>query len=448
MLRRKIDDYISKFYAESDKALLVTGARQVGKSFSIRNYGKNNYKCYVEVNFLEKPLAKKIFENAMDAKDVLMQLSALYGKPLVKGDTFMFFDEVQECPEVITALKFLVEEGSYRYALSGSLLGVELNDFRSAPVGSMDIVEMFPLDFEEFVRAIGVNDDVLEHLRSAWERRVPVDDFIHHRMMNFFRIYLVTGGMPQVVNKYLETNDLSVVKRVQRAILNTYKLDISKYDKSEKLKINEIFDLIPVELSAKNKRFILKNLNENAKFTHYEDSFLWLKNSGVALPVYNVEEPKLPLLLARSCNLFKLFQNDMGLLASQYAGNIQLMIINGDNSLNCGAIYENAVAQELRAHGYALYYFNNKKQGEVDFVIEHNNHVVPIEVKSGKDYNRHRALNNIMDNKVYDLPEAFVLTNDNLSVEGRIIYAPIYMTMFLQPKQENPLIYKPDLSGL
>jgi len=448
MLQRKIDDYISRFYAESDKALLVTGARQVGKSFSIRNYGKNNYKCYVEVNFLEMPLAKKIFENAINAKDVLMQLSAFYGKPLVKGDTFVFFDEVQECPEVITALKFLVEEGSFRYALSGSLLGVELNDFRSAPVGSMDIVEMFPLDFEEFVRAIGVNDDVLEHLRTAWDTRVPVDDFIHHRMMNFFRIYLVTGGMPQVVSKYLETNDLSVVKRAQRAILNTYKLDISKYDKSEKLKINEIFDLIPVELSSKNKRFVLKNLNENAKFNHYEDSFLWLKNSGVALPVYNVEEPKLPLLLARSRNLFKLFQNDMGLLASQYAGNIQLMIINGDNSLNCGAIYENAVAQELRAHGYALYYFNNKKQGEVDFVIEHDNHVVPIEVKSGKDYSRHRALNNIMDNKAYDLPEAFVLTNENLSVEDRIIYAPIYMTMFLQPKQEKPLIYKPDLSGL
>lgn len=215
-----------------------------------------------------------------------------------------------------------------------------------------------------------------------------------------------------------------------------------------KLYIEEIFDLIPSELNAKNKRFILKRLNENAKFERYQNSFLWLKNAGVALPVYNVEEPKMPFLLARSRNLFKLFQNDIGLLAAQYAEGIQLRIIKGDKGINFGSIYENAIAQELTAHGFELYYYNNKRRGELDFVIELGGKVVPIEVKSGKDYEVHRALSNIMDCVEYDLSEAVVFNNDNLQVKGKIVYAPIYMIMFLEKNNSVPTYYKVDLSGL
>ena len=236
------------------------------------------------------------------------------------------------------------------------------------------------------------------------------------KILELFRLYLVVGGMPAAVNKYLESNNLQEVMTVQQDIIRLYKRDIAQYDPNNKLYIEEIFNLIPPELNAKNKRFILKRLNEHAKFERIEASFLWLTNAGVALPVYNVEEPKMPLLLARSRNLFKLFQSDIGLLACQYAEGIQLRIIKGDKSINFGSIYENAVAQELVAHDIVPYYYNNKKRGELDFVVELDSKVLPIEVKSGKDYETHRALSNIMDCNEYDLPQAIVFNNDNLQV--------------------------------
>ena len=348
----------------------------------------------------------------------------------------------------MTAIKFLVEEGSYRYILSGSLLGVELKDLRSEPVGYMGVKDMYPLDFEEFITSVGVSENVINTLRHAWEERVAVDDFVHSKMMELFRLYLIVGGMPAAVSKYVESNNMQEVIAVQQDIIRLYKRDIAQYDPNNKLSIEEIFNLIPPELDAKNKRFILKRLNENAKFDRYQNSFLWLKNAGVALPVYNVEEPKVPLLLARSRNLFKLFQSDVGLLAAQYAEGIQLRIISGDKNINYGSVYENAVAQELVAHGITPYYYNSKKRGEVDFLIELGGKALPIEVKSGKDYEIHRALSNIMDCSDYDLPEAIVLNNDNLRKEGKFVYAPVYMTMFIQKADDAPVYYKVDLSGL
>lgn len=447
MLNRKIDRYLQNFISNSQNALLITGARQIGKTYSIRELGKQ-FKSFIEINFIETPDAVELFSGAKNSEDILLRLSALTSKPLIKGETLIFFDEVQCCPDIVTAIKFLVEEGSYRYILSGSLLGVELHDLRSEPVGYMGVKEMFPLDFEEFITNLGVNSEVIAAIKRAWTTRQPVDGFIHKKLMELFRLYLIIGGMPAAVNSYIESNNLQNVTAIQQDILRMYKRDIAQYDKANKLYINEIFDLIPPELNAKNKRFILKSLNENAKLSRYENSFLWLKDAGVAIPVYNIEEPKAPLLLARSRNLFKLFQNDIGLLAAQYANGIQLKIISGANDINYGAIYENAVAQELIAHGITPYYYNNKKRGEVDFIVEINGKVVPIEVKSGKDYTSHRALSNILACDEYDLPEAIVLNNDNLKVEGKITYAPVYMTMFLKEELQAPTIYKVDISGL
>lgn len=447
MIKRKISHFISDYYKNNRNALLITGARQIGKTFSIREFGRS-FKTFVEINFVETPEAVEIFKGAKSSNDILLRLSALTTTPLIKGETLIFFDEVQKCPEIVTAIKFLVDEGSYRYILSGSLLGVELKDLRSEPVGYMGIKDMYPIDFEEFISYIGINENIISTLRQAWEQRIPVDQLIHTKMMELFRLYLIVGGMPAVVSKYLETNNLQEVMTIQQDIIRLYKRDIAQYDPNNKLYIEEIFNLIPPELNAKNKRFILKRLNENAKFERYQNSFLWLTNAGVALPVYNVEEPKTPLLLARSRNLFKLFQNDIGLLAAQYAEGIQLRIIKGDKDINYGSIYENAVAQEFAAHGITPYYYNNKKRGELDFVIELNGRVVPIEVKSGKDYEVHRALSNIMDCGEYDLPEAIILTNDNLQVVNKFIYAPIYMTMFIERNNDAPAFYKIDLSGL
>ena len=447
MLKRKIDNYIRNYYKTTRNALLVTGARQTGKTFSIREFGKT-FKSFIEINFVDNPEAAEAFRDAKGSADILLRLSAITSVPLIKGETLIFFDEVQKCPEIVTAVKFLVDEGSYRYILSGSLLGVSLKDLRSEPVGYMGVVDMYPLDFEEFISAVGISGNVIGALRNSWENRIPVDGFLHSKMMELFRLYLVTGGMPAAVSKYLESNNLQEVMAIQQDIIRLYKRDIAQYDPDNKLYIEDIFDLIPPELNAKNKRFILKRLNENAKFERFRNSFLWLKNAGVAIPVYNVEEPKMPLLLARSRNLFKLFQSDIGLLAAQYAEGIQLRIIKGDKDINFGSIYENAVAQELTAHSLTPYYYNNKKRGEIDFVIETGGKILPIEVKSGKDYETHHALSNIMDCGEYELDEAIVLNNENLYVKGKITYAPIYMIMFLQKKNEAPAFYKIDLSGI
>lgn len=452
MIKRKADEQIRNFLLNDRRSLLVTGARQVGKTFSIRKIGKECFENFVEINFIEHPEAIELFNGQQGAKDLLMRLSAFTRKPIVPGKTLFFFDEVQKCKEIVTAIKFLVDEGSYKYVMSGSLLGVELDDLRSVPVGYMDELEMYPLDLLEFFEAIGIGSDVIGHLRECFVKKLPVDDFIHGRLSEAVRLYLIVGGMPSVVQKYLDTNNLKEVYNEQRGIIRTYKRDITQYDLSRKLQIEEIYDLVPAELNAKNKRFILKELNEKARFSRYEDGFLWLKDAGVAIPVYNLEEPKVPLLLSKQRNLFKLFLNDVGLLAAMYGGNIQTRILSKNPNINFGSVFENLVTQELYAHGFAaehsLYYFNSKRQGELDFVVEYDGHVLPIEVKSGKDYERHNALSNIMSNAEYEIPFAYVFCQENVHTKGNIVYYPIYMISFLEQIKAEESIYKFDLTGL
>lgn len=450
MISRKVEQELQHFLEdEQKKALLVTGARQVGKTFSIREFGRHNFRSFAEINFLENPAARELFENAKNSKDLLMRLSLVADSDLIPGETLIFLDEVQECREIVTAIKFLVEEGSYRYILSGSLLGVELKDIRSMPVGYMDIIEMYPLDFEEFVLANRVAPRIIETLKKSFKERVPVDPLIHEKMMDLFRLYLIVGGMPAVVMQYLQTNNLREVQRIQQSIVALYKKDISKYDPDQKLYIEDIFNLIPSELNAKNKRFILKNLNENFRFSKFSNSFLWLKEAGVALPAFCVDEPVSPLLLSKSKNLFKLFMADVGLLASMYMDDIQIRILNREKDINFGSVYENVAAQELKAHGFDLFYFNSKKQGELDFLIEQSGNVLPIEIKSGKDYTKHAALSNVMANTSYAIPAAFVFHNGNVSTSKKVTYYPIYMLMFLQKeKQQDDMIYRLDLDIL
>lgn len=389
-----------------------------------------------------------MFKDLSNTKDLLARLSLFTKQKLIKRDTLIFFDEVQICPEVITYIKFLVDEGSYNYILSGSLLGIEINDLRSVPVGYLTIKRMFPLTFREFALNLELNSSILENLETSFKEKKPVDDFIHKKMMELFRVYLVVGGMP-AVNRYIETNNLNEVIDIQNQIVNLYKKDITQYDKNNKLAIAQIFELIAPQLNSQNKRFIIKDIKSGVKFDRYENSFLWLKDAGFALPVYNVETPKIPLKLSKSRSLFKLFMNDVGLLASEYSQGIQLKIISGDDKLNYGAIFENYIAQELTACEHDLYYYNNKKRGELDFLIEYDGEVLPIEVKSGKDYKVHRALSNIMDCGEFNLNRALIFNNSNLKVEGKLTYAPIYMAMFLKQEiKDEDSIYKIDLSEL
>ena len=448
MLTRTVDRILIDHFKISKTALLIEGARQIGKTFSIRQFGKK-FKTYIEINFIEQPVAISLFKDLSNTKDLLARLSLFTKQKLIKRDTLIFFDEVQICPEVITYIKFLVDEGSYHYILSGSLLGIEINDLRSVPVGYLTIKRMFPLTFREFALNLGLNSSILENLETSFKEKKPVDDFIHKKMMELFRGYLVVGGMPAAVNRYIETNNLNEVIDIQNQIVNLYKKDITQYDKNNKLAIAQIFELIAPQLNSQNKRFIIKDIKSGVKFDRYENSFLWLKDAGFALPVYNVETPKIPLKLSKSRSLFKLFMSDVGLLASEYSQGIQLKIISGDDKLNYGAIFENYIAQELTACEHDLYYYNNKKRGELDFLIEYDGEVLPIEVKSGKDYKVHRALSNIMDCGEFNLNRALIFNNSNLKVEGKLTYAPIYMAMFLKQEiNDEDSIYKIDLSEL
>ena len=447
VLYRRLANFLSEYYSHQKNALLLTGARQTGKTFAIRELGKQ-FDSFIEINFIENPDAIALFRNVTSADEILLRLSALVTQPLIKGKTLIFFDEVQCCESIVTAIKFLVDEGSYRYALSGSLLGVELRNLRSVPVGYMGVKEVYPLDFEEFILNLGVAQRVIDALQDCWTSLRPVDEVIHQRMLSLYRLYLVVGGMPAAVAKYVEASNIGDVVVMQQDIIELYKRDITQYAERDKLKIREIFDLIPSELDAKNKRFILKRLNQHAKFDRYQNEFLWLKNAGVAIPVYNLKQPVAPLKLSETRNLFKLFSNDVGLLTAQYADGIQIKLLSGEIFVNYGAVFENMVAQEFVCHGLFPYYYNNKRQGELDFVIGIGQEVIPIEVKSGKDYDRHNALSNVMECKEYDIKKAYVLCTGNIRREGRVIYIPIYMTMFIRRPETLPGIFKVDLSGL
>ena len=448
MLERKIDTVLKNFHDDTHrKALLLTGARQVGKTYSVREFGRSHYESFVEFNFIRDKDACNIFRNVSDERDILLRISALSKGRLIPGKTLIFFDEVQVCPEAVTFIKFLVDEGSYRYILSGSLLGVELKDIRSVPVGYMSEVQMFPLDFEEFIRANGVGDDVICHLRNAFAERHSPDRLVHEKLLRYHLLYLITGGMPAVVQKYIDTNDIRQVLAEQKAIVREYLRDVTQYDGRLKMRLRHIYSLIPSELNKKNKRFHLKNASDRGRFDRAESDFIWLKEAGIAIPVYNVDEPKIPLELAKKGNLFKLFMNDVGLLCSLYMNDIQLKILNGETGMNFGAVYENYVAQELTAHGFdTVYYYNSKKRGEVDFLVEYKGAVLPIETKSGKSFKTHAALDNLMSEPEFAIPSAVVLSNDaEVATVGKITYLPIYFLMFLEHKSlTNPLIYKID----
>ena len=433
MINRKIDREFDCFHELGRKeALLIDGARQVGKTFSIREYGKRHFEHIVEINFLKDRDAKGLFANVHDAREVLTRLSAYWKGKMVPGKTLIFFDEVQECPEVVTYIKFLVDEGSYRYVLSGSLLGVELKDIRSAPVGYLREITMYPLDFEEFISALGMNDEVRGHLRDSWDGVLPVDPFIHDRLKTLFRLYLVVGGMPASVQTYLDTENIGEVVKVQKAILVEYRKDAAKYDRKHKLDIVRTLGLIPEELNDKNKRFLIADLKDRGRYDRMKDNFLWLKEAGIGLVCTSVDDPKVPLKLTQDSSFFKLFMNDVGLLSAMYMDNVQYRILSGATDINNGSIYENFIAQELHAHGFELHYFQSKEIGEIDFLVAKDGKALPIEAKSGRHYRSHAALNRLLAQDGYGMRRAVVLSTRNTERAAPIDYLPVYMIMFLE----------------
>jgi predicted AAA+ superfamily ATPase len=435
MFKRKIESTLESFRTDiAKKALLITGARQTGKTYSVRKFAQKNYDSFIEINFINSPEAIDIFQNVTDEQEILLRISAFTTKKLIPGNTLIFFDEIQVCPEAVTYVKFLVEDGRFRYILSGSLLGVELKNIRSVPVGFLTEYQMYPLDFYEFIKANDVNDDVIEHLKTSFSNGTTPDPVIHSKMIKYLSLYLVVGGMPAVVKTYLLTNDLQKVYEVQRSIIKEYMRDVTQYDARLKMHLRNIYSLIPSELKKPNKRFYLKNILDENRFKNTESDFVWLKEAGIAIPVFNVDIPQMPLELAKKANIFKLFLNDVGLLCSLYMDGIQLKILTGELDFNGGAVWENFVAQELLAHGFeTLYYYNSKKCGKVDFLINFQNNLTVLEIKSGKDFKSHTALNKVINSSFFDIPQAFVLSKSNdVEFGNKITYYPIYFLMFIE----------------
>lgn len=446
---RKDSIIIEEWLKRSDKALLVTGARQIGKTWLIREeIAKSGY-CKFEVNFIDQPDLVDYLNVKMSANEFLVKLKMIMPEDCKPQETVVFFDEIQKCPEIVTKIKFLVEEGSFKYVMSGSLLGVELKGIMSVPVGYLTVLRMYPMDFEEFMIANSVSKTTLEMLKAKFETCQPVDEFIHQKLLSLFFIYLIVGGMPDAVKIYIATKDIREVDKVQRDIVALYKEDFSQHESEDKkLKLISIYDIIPAELNKQNKKFVFTMLNKELKFDRYENSFLWLKDAGVALPVYNVEAPVIPLKASKSSNVFRLFSNDTGLLTSAYPAETKLELINKNSEVNNGAHFENAVAQQLTANGLEPYFCKKKNIGELDVLVEMDGKVVPIEVKSGKAYKAHKSLDNFMKISDYHIEKAYVLSVANMEQEGSVVYLPIYMCYLLKERKIGKLIVDLDMEGL
>lgn len=451
MLERNITEkLISWKNQKNKKALCIIGARQIGKTTTIREFAKEQYEYFVEINFILDKGAEKIFEGKLDADTIIENLTAFKLQELKPGKTMIFLDEIQECPNARCAIKFLVEDGRFDYIESGSLLGVRYKEVPSYAVGFEEIVYMYPMNLKEYFIANGVQKSTFEILQTCYEKHEPVPQTIHETLLKLFATYIVVGGMPDVVQTYVNSHDIGKVIQLQRSILELYRQDISKYSSdTEKIKIKAIFDSIASQLDDKNRRFFLNRIDKNARMNRYEDSILWLSDAGVALPSYNVTEPQPPLQLNVKRNLFKLFMGDTGLLCASCMENIQFELLQGNMDVNMGSILENVFAQMIKANGFSLTYFESKKYGELDFVIQNGMKIDLLEIKSGNDYQRHLALDKVAAVGNWNFGRKIVFCKGNVTKESGIEYFPWYMSMFYQPEKEpKKYIYEVDLSGL
>lgn len=426
---RKYEILIQDWIDNSKKALLIYGARQVGKTYLIREMLIRNRITYCEYNLIEREDITALLKESSSTEEITKRLVLYSDITLEPGKSVIFLDEIQEYPEIVTKIKFLTDDSRYRFILSGSNLGVELKGIKSMPVGYVDLLKMYPLDFCEFARAVGVTEDVLDHMAECYHLVTPVDSIIHKKLIQTFYYYLIIGGMPAVINAYNDSNSMQIVNREQENILNQYKADFIKYETLDRrLRIISVYDNIPAQLNKQNRKFKFTMLNKEMKFDRYENSFLWLKDAGVAIPVYITNTPKSPLEMSKETNTFKLYLSDVGLLTSCYPLNVkrELLEMNPEKEINNGALFENFVAQEMIANAMVPYYYRKKNIGEVDYLIERADGIVPIEVKSGADYKKHAALNNLL--KQYDFENVYVISCNNVEKEGSITYLPIYFT--------------------
>ena len=441
MLYRKITKRIEQYLSSnSSRMLMIDGARQIGKSYIIRHVGKQMFLNFIEINMEEDKLGERIFSEARTTKDFYMALSVVAGdKMKERENTLVFIDEIQAYDHLLTLVKFLMKENRFTYIASGSLLGITLKNTQSLPMGSLDVEHMYPMDFEEFLIANNVGETAIESMRESFNNNEGLSESMHNKMLDLFKKYLIVGGLPKAVETFVETRNIAEIRSVQNEVHNMYEVDCTKYEEehNRKLKIRRIYEMIPSTLENKKKRVVIKNIeNKSWKRTeNYLEEFDYLISAGVALEVKAISKPSYPLVENSGKNLLKLYLNDVGILSSIYYRNNIKAIMDDIKSINLGSVYETVVAQELKAHGYGLYYYDNKKNGEVDFLIDDADNLsnIPIEVKSGKDYNIHSALNRFLSMDEYNVRKSFVLSNERqVHCKNGITYVPIYYVMFFE----------------
>lgn len=450
MLLRKFTHTLEEFLlTEPDKILLVSGARQVGKSYLIRYVSKKLFKNYVEINLKEDKEGDGIFAGVRSTNDLYLQLGSIAGDRLGKReDTIVFLDEIQAYPHLLTLLKFLNQEKRYRYIASGSQLGLALAETPSVPLGSVAMKEMYPLDFEEFLISQGCGQEAIDAMRAKFKAGEPLNESLHAYMMKQFRLYLLVGGLPDAVNAFNESRNITKVRKIQKDIHDLYGIDASQHDEERKLVIRKIYRMIPSNMKNKKKRVFVNDIEDtkaHRQFSDYAEEFEYLTNSGIAIGVQAISNPKFPLKESEEKNLLKLYMNDVGLLTSFLYGTNINAVLQDQGSVYLGSVYETAVAQELKAHGFSMNYYDNKQKGEVDFLVDDypNLTVLPIEVKSGKDYGKRNALDRFLSVKDYGITKATVLCDERkVRKDGGVTYMPVYYCMFYKQDAETQDLLK------
>ena len=438
MFKRKIESELFEYYSQSNnpKILVVYGARQIGKSYIIRETARPYFKHYAEIDLKDDFEGDKKFANVKTTKDFYLMVGSMFGDLNNNEDTIIFLDEIQYYPHLMTMLKPLRKENKYRYIVSGSLLGITLRH-SFIPMGSITEKRMFPMDFEEFLWANNYGKDVIDYLKDCFTNLTPINESVHQTTLRLFQDYLLSGGLPDAVEQYVNKRNVFEMRRVHDEIFRYYNDDCSKYDADHKLKIRRIYSLLSSNMANKVKRIQFKKIEDkdDSNLEKYEDEFDYLFDSGISLPSRAVSNPVFPLTESRSKNLLKTYYNDVGLLTNVlYKNNIEA-VLNKDKGVNLGSAYETAAAMELIAHNHELYYFDSKKVGEVDFLINDYEHlsVLPIEIKSGNDQNNFRAIPKLVDSSGnYKLPLGYIFGNKNIvKKEKNLITLPIYTIMFV-----------------
>ncbi len=445
MLKRKIYDVLLEWKrTKKHECLLINGARQVGKTYIVEKFGEDNYKQYVYINFLESEELKNIFEGSLEPVEIYKRISLYIPKvKLIENDTLIFIDEIQRCPRARTALKFLAIDGKYDVIASGSLLGIHYNSSLdgkesekdiSIPVGYEREIMMYSLDFEEFLWANGVSEDAINSLRGYFDRKEKVpsneEDGINEKYLKYLREYMVVGGMPEVVNCYLETHNFQIVYDTQQKIFSSYEDDIEQYAKNpEKPKIKACYKSIPRQLSKEYTKFQYKTVEKTGSAKKYDNALAWLEDAGLVFLVRNVTLPEMPLKAYEMDDSFKLYTTDIGLTTSMFGFETQKALVLGTLKGHAkGGIYENLIFDILHKRGFVLNYFKKKDNTqEIEFIFERDGAVIPVEVKSKRGATE--SLNDFISQ--YHAPYAYKLIDGNLGVDGAKITIPQYMVMFI-----------------